>query len=332
MPQVVVFPAPRHAELQEVDSQPVGAHELGLRTRCTLISTGTEGIIFARRFDEGTHWARGATYPFRPGYSVVATVEQVGTEVTGFAIGDRVVVRERHASHHVVDASRCGRVPNEVSDEQAAWFALAKISFVGARAAELRPGARALVVGAGPIGQMTVRWAAAAGSSDIVAVDVAANRLAFAAAGGATAVVAGTLDARHDEIAQGFRGHAPEVVIDTTGNAQVLPQALRAVGDHGRVVLLGDTGSPSEQRLTSDLIIRGVSIVGAHDGYTQDDPRWDNDREIYRLFFRLVAAGRFPLEGLISHRFQPQDCVAAYELAERARADTMGMLFEWPAS
>src|SRR5262249_32351044 len=126
-----------------------------------------------------------------------------------------------------------------------------------------------------------------------------------------------------------FGGRAPEVVIDSTGNAAVLPAALRAAADHGRVVLLGDAGVPAEQRLTSDVMARGVGIMGAHDSYTIDDPRWDNDRGIIRLVFRLAGSGRFPLTGLVSHRFAPGDCQLAYELAANARQETMGIVFDW---
>ena len=55
----------------------------------SLISTGTETICFARRFDPGTHWDHWVQYPFRPGYSTVARVEEVGEGVTGLQPGDR---------------------------------------------------------------------------------------------------------------------------------------------------------------------------------------------------------------------------------------------------
>ena len=89
-------------------------------------------------------------------------------------------------------------------------------------------------------------------------------------------------------------------------------------------------GSPASQRLTPDVITRGLTIVGAHDGHTRRDAeRWDHDREIFRLFFRLVATGRFPLGGMITQRFDPSRAQEAYDFAEDHREGTMGLLFDW---
>jgi 2-desacetyl-2-hydroxyethyl bacteriochlorophyllide A dehydrogenase len=328
VPNAIVFARPGVAELLPMQVPDAGTGEVRLRTRVTLMSTGTEGIAFAQRFGEGTHWARYVEYPFRPGYSCVGVVEQAG-EGAGLSLGDRVVARAPHASQVVVRAERCTPVPDGLDDEQAVWFALAKIAFVGIRVGEVRPGSRVLVIGAGPIGQMAIRWAAAAAAAAVVVVDSIATRLDLAVTGGATATIGGSLDDARDELAAAFGGQAPEVVIDSTGNAAVLPGALGAAADHGRVVLLGDAGAPSEQRLTSDVMVRGVTIMGAHDSYTVGDPRWDNDREVSRLVFRLAAAARFPLTGLVSHRFGPEECQRAYQLAATARHQTMGIVFDW---
>jgi len=94
------------------------------------------------------------------------------------------------------------------------------------------------------------------------------------------------------------------------------------------VVILGDTGSPAEQRLTQDVITRGLTIVGAHDMHV--DAQW-NDATIISYFFDLVAAGRIPLAGLTSHTFTPDRCADAYALANARRGETMGILFDWTA-
>lgn len=94
----------------------------------------------------------------------------------------------------------------------------------------------------------------------------------------------------------------------------------------GRVVLLGDVGKPVEQRLSSDVVRRGISIRGVHDGHNDD--RLDVPRAI-AAFFQRVAAGRFPLDGLVTHRFKPGQTCDAYELLATKRQDTMTVLFDW---
>ena len=328
MPTAITLPRPGVAELLPSQLPDVGPGDVQLRTTLTLMSTGTEGIAFAQRFGEDTHWARYVEYPFRPGYSAVGIVERSGQD-SGLSVGDRVAARAPHASHVVVRGDRCTPIPKSLDDEQAGWFALAKIAFVGVRVGEVRPGSKVLIVGAGPIGQMATRWAAAAAAARIVVADSITPRRDLAMAGGATATIGAPLDDGREEIFAAFGDQAPEVVIDATGNAEVLPSALRIAADHGRVVLLGDAGTPAEQRLTSDVITRGVTIMGAHDSSTFGDQRWDNDREIARLFFRLATTGRFPLAGLNSHHFKPDQCQLAYELAATARHQTMGINFTW---
>ncbi|HEY6740546.1 MAG TPA: zinc-binding dehydrogenase [Actinopolymorphaceae bacterium] len=321
MPQAIVFPEPRRVELHEVELPTLAEGEVRLRTRVSLLSTGTEGIMYGRNFDAGTHWDRWFGYPTRPGYSLVGDVEESRSEL--LRPGDRVVVQRPHASHHVVDAARCTRVPDDVSDEDAAWFALAKVAFVGAEASGLGLGGRALVVGAGPVGQMAVRWLAAAGAAEITVVDRSGGpRLELAASGGATHPVKGDVADFDPDNQERVR---PDVVIDSTGNAEAFAQSLRVVADRGRVVVLGDTGFPSEQRLTSDLIVRGITVVGAHGNHV----RGERDHEVRKLFFRMVATRRFVMDGLVTHRFAPRACDEAYDMIETQRDTTMGIVFDW---
>jgi len=119
-------------------------------------------------------------------------------------------------------------------------------------------------------------------------------------------------------------------VVDSTGSAGVFADCPGLAAHGGTVVVLGDTGSPAEQHLTSDVIMRGLSIVGAHDSHSMLKPAWDGDRSIHELFFALVTSGRFNLGGLNTHTFEPSACADAYALANERRGDTMGILFEWP--
>ena len=121
----------------------------------------------------------------------------------------------------------------------------------------------------------------------------------------------------------------PEVVIDTTGNADVFAQVLPVVANRGRVVVLGNTGSPSAQRLTDDVITRALHIVGAHDVLSMLDAPWDGDRAIHDLFFHLVRTGRFDLEGLVTNVFSPSDTEAAYGALDEHPDETLGVCFDW---
>jgi 2-desacetyl-2-hydroxyethyl bacteriochlorophyllide A dehydrogenase len=303
-----------------------GGNQVLIRTHLSLMSTGTENIVFNRLFDSGSHWDLWVKYPFYPGYSSVGIIEEAGEGVEHLRKGQRVAFRAAHRSHAIEDAANCIPIPDGVPFEHAVWFALAKITFHGALAARYALGDSVLIVGAGPIGQMSIRWARATGCAQIVAVDTAAHRMPLAEAGGATALIAAPIGEAREALLAAGGGKAPRVVIDSTGNAAVFAAALGLAADRGTVVLMGDTGSPTRQALTSDVIMRGLTIVGAHDGHNTAE--W-NGETISRLFFNLIATGRFPMAGLTSHVFAPEHAAEAYVTANRDRASTMGLIFDW---
>lgn len=322
----LVFTGKQQVELETFEPAKPGVGEVLIRTHVSLMSTGTENIVFNRLFDPGTHWDNWVKYPFYPGYTSVGEVLEVGADVSDVKPGDRVAYRSNHATHGLVKATECYPILEGLPLEHAVWFALAKIAYHGALVANHHLGDRVMVIGAGPIGQMAIRWANAAGAAVIIAVDTAETRLGLAKAGGATATIAKPIDQAKEEIMAANDGRLPDIVIDSTGNAAVFSAALGLVADFGTAVLLGDTGQPSQQRLSLDVITRGLKIVGAHDMHNTE--KW-NTETIAELFFRLVKSDRFSLEGMNTHFFKPEDCKTAYETANRDRATTMGIVFDW---
>ena len=328
-PRRLVFPSKQKVLIEDFEPGAPGKGQVRVRAHLSLMSTGTENIVFNRLFDPGTHWDNWVKYPFCPGYCSVGVIEAVGEGVTDRKIGQRITFRNGHRSHAVEDATKCLPIPDNVPFEQAVWFALAKITFHGALVAGYSLGDSVLVIGAGPIGQMSIRWAAAAGVKSLIVVDTAAHRMPLAKSGGATALVTAPITkAREDVLAAGL-GKLPRVVVDSTGSAAVFAAALGLAADFGKVVVMGDTGSPTQQTLTPDVIMRGVTIAGAHDGH--ETAIW-NGTSIINLFFNLASTGRFPLAGLTSHVFKPEQCQKAYETANRDRSSTMGILFDWASA
>ena len=325
-PRRLVFTGKQQVKIEPFELEPLKENEVRVRTRFSLMSTGTENIVFNRLFDADTHWDRWVKYPFYPGYASVGVVEAVGAKVTSVQAGDMVGFRQGHRSHAIVAEDDCHKIPAGVPLEHAVWFPLGKITFHGAKAANYQIGDSVLIIGAGPIGQMSVRWARASAVASILVVDALASRLALAQAGGATAVISASIEKARDQILTANGGKLPRIVIDSTGNPVVFAAAQSLAADFGRIVVLGDTGTPGKQSLTSDMITRGLTIVGAHD--THNNAEW-NDRTISQFFLSLAASGRFSLDGLNSHVFDPADCEGAYSIANRDRASTMGIIFDW---
>jgi threonine dehydrogenase-like Zn-dependent dehydrogenase len=162
----------------------------------------------------------------------------------------------------------------------------------------------------------------------ILVVDPVEARASTAMQGGASAYLASPAGEARDAVLQANGDQLPGVVIDSTGQPAVFTAALELAAPKGRVVIMGDTGQPARQTLTSDVIIKGLTITGAHDSH--QIPDWDQ-AAITQLFFNLVQGDRFSLEGLNTHTFLPKNCMEAYTTANRDRAQTMGILFDWNA-
>lgn len=328
----IVFTAQNRLEVRREPLPKLEAGQILVESGRSLISTGTECIAFSRNFAIGTHWDNWVKYPFYPGYSNVGRVVEVAGDVTAVKVGQRVATRTGHRQFFVADAKSALRVPDGVSDEAASWFALGSIVQNGVRRAGHELGDDVAVIGLGLLGQLTVQYLRLFGARQVVAIDTAPRRLEMAALHGATQVLAmGAAEAKeHLEILTD--GRLADVVYDVTGHPAVFPAALGLARRFGKLLLLGDAGTPSQQCLTSDVMTRGVQVIGAHDNnpphQATDYAYWTRDH-MGQLFFTFLKRGQIRVDDLITHRYSPEEAEAAYAMLMNDRAGAMGVIFDW---
>lgn len=327
MPKRIIFPEKGKVALENFDLSAPGPGDVTVRTLYSLMSIGTETIILHQKYAPDTHFARMFSFPqLKTGVQAVGEIERLGEGVTEFSPGDRIFMRRAHGSHQVLPADQCSPVPQGIDLKMACWCGLAKTAFRAAWAGRFNLGGHVLIIGAGPVGQMVIRWAATAGVETVAVVDLSTLRLEHATQGGATRTLCGDVVRHFEQIQKIDQGKGPSLVIDTTGNSVVFQHALSAAAQFGKIVLLGDTGFPGEQCLSSDVMTKGLTVQATHDSHDLDG--W-TQRRIDRLFFTCVQDGRFDLSGLISHEFSPEECGQAYTLAEQQREQAMGILYDW---
>ncbi len=308
-------------------------NEVLVQSHKTLISTGTEGICLGRMFESGTHWAAWVQYPFSPGYCQIGHVVAVGSEVTDFQEGQRVAARSHHRQYNLVPLMRLHPIPDTVPDDEAAsWFGLASIVQNGVRNVGHALGDAVAIVGAGPLGQLVTQYVRLLGAREIIVIDPAVKRVEMACAHGATIGLTTTVEQAQQQVLEATDGNGADVVYDVTGNAGVLEHALPLVRRFGKLMVLGDTGSPSQQHMTKDLVTRGIRVFGAHDTnpppVTSDYAPWSH-KQMVQLFFKYLRRGDMRTGDLITHRFDPREAPAAYRLLQEDRANTLGVLFDW---
>lgn len=327
MPRRIIFPEKSQVQFEECELPPTGPDDVLIRTQYSLMSIGTETTILHQRYAPDSHFARMFSFPqLKTGVQAVGEVLQAGSSVTEFAPGQRIFMRMAHGSHQVIPAERCSPVPTAVDPRLACWCGLAKTAFRAAWGGRFELGGAVLIIGAGPVGQMTVRWARVAGMKTIAVADLSAHRLEHAVRGGATDIMCGDVMQHRKQIGAMNEGSGPLLIVDTTGNPAVFQQALAVAGNFGKLILLGDTGFPGSQSLTSDVMTKGLTIQATHDSHDRDG--WIQ-RRIDELFFKSVENSGFNLCGLMTHEFEPENCQQAYLLAEQERDQAMGIVFDW---
>ncbi|WP_168123692.1 zinc-binding alcohol dehydrogenase [Paenibacillus sp. HB172176] len=323
----IVFSDKQQVEVkkEQFDSTLKG-EELLCRAICSLVSTGTELQCLRGVFDSGTNWANWVQYPFYPGYCMVAEVLEVGADVQGIRQGDRVFAEVSHASCFKIKAARAFLLPEEIASEQAVWINLAKTTQLGARRAELQLGESVGVIGLGLLGQLVTRYLHLSGAKTLFAIDPAADRMRFLPQMPGIRPLCMDVVSAHEEIDKATRGEMLDVVFDVTGHPSVLAQATRLVKRMGRIILLGDTATPSQQGIGRNVVSDSLSIQGIHAG--MDYKTWNHPR-MAELFLTFAGQGRMDTSNLVTHRYSPMDAVQAYELLVANRTSAMGVLFDW---
>ena len=201
-------------------------------------------------------------------------------------------------------------IPDDVPDEVAVLVSdILPTAYTAMLRGGVRPGDTVAVVGAGPVGQLSVMCARLLGASQVFAVDMVAERLREAEALGAVPVDAGRVDPS-DYVAErtGFLG--ADVVVEAVGNQSALNTAW-SLGRTGAVIALVGLLTEEEWPIScgdSWLKVLDVRpVIG--DSVTH---RWD--------LLRLIRSGQLNPGQIISHVLRLDDAVDAYQMFQNRKA------------
>jgi len=175
---------------------------------------------------------------------------------------------------------------------------------VHAAFAEPIEGTSVLVTGCGPIGLCSVGIAKAAGASLVVATDTEAYRLELAREMGADLALDATDPATEERIREATGGDGVEVVLEMSGSAAALDQALRVVTRGGSISLLGIFGEPPTVDLSELVIMKGLRMHGIFGRRIYDT--WERTQSLLR--------GGLDVSPIITHRIDLADWQQAFDL------------------
>jgi 2-desacetyl-2-hydroxyethyl bacteriochlorophyllide A dehydrogenase len=309
--------------------------EMVVETAVSLISTGTELTILSGDFPPDSVWAAYGKFPFVVGYSNIGRVTQVGDGVDPTLVGRRVATRSPHAAWTASPAASAVIVPDNVTDEQAAFFSIAGIVMNSVRRANVLWGESVAVFGLGLLGQLAVRFAELAGAWRIFAIDLARPRLEMLPH--TPAIVA--MDPAEGELRKrtrdANRGRLADVVFEVTGNPKLIPDEFRVLARQGRFIVLSSPRGPTPFDFHDLCNAPSFTIIGTHEMSTPSVATPDNPwtaRRNCELFFDYVAERRIEVDPLISHRVPFSEAPDIYMQLLEDRSSAMGVIIDWKAA
>ncbi|NIQ37899.1 MAG: alcohol dehydrogenase catalytic domain-containing protein [Proteobacteria bacterium] len=279
------------------------------------------------------------------GHEFAGEVVAIGERVEGWAAGDRVTV------NNVIPCGQCGfcrreqatlcenlltpgitlnggmaeyavlperalhALPESISTRHGALVEPLAVAVHGVQRSALRPGERALVMGAGPIGLLTIQCALVAGARAVYVSEVDPGRADLALQLGASAVFDPATHNLAVELMARTEGEGPSVVYVCTGAAAALEEAVTLVCKGGQILVLGLGVEPLAADFLT-VVLHELDIKGSYLGY-----------EEFPVALQYLAQGRVNVEKLITHEIALDDVVAqGFQILEEAGGGAVKVL------
>jgi threonine 3-dehydrogenase len=328
--------------LEDVPEPKVGPNDVLIRIRKTAIC-GTDMHIYL-----WDHWAQKTIpVPMHVGHEYCGEIVEVGSEVQGFAIGDRVSgeghitcgycrncrAGRRHlcrntvgvgvnrpgcfAEYLSIPAFNAFKLPESITDEIASILDPFGNATHTALSFNL-VGEDVLITGAGPIGIMATAIARHVGARHIVVTDVNDYRLELALKLGATRAINVTRESIDDTMKSLGMAEGFDVGLEMSGNPRALRDLLRTMHHGGNVALLGIP--PDETAIDwNDVIFKGLMLKGVY------------GREMFETWYKMAAMLQSGLDirPIITHRFPIADFRAGFEVMRSGQSGKV--ILDWAA-
>lgn len=331
--KALVFRGKNQIGLEEVPIPRPGFGEVVIRVTLTTIC-GTD-----------IHIVRGE-YPVRPGlilgHEPVGVIHEMGPGVTGYNVGDRVLVgaitpcgqcsfclsgnwaqcggpiggwkfgntiNGAHAEYLLVPYAQANlaKIPDDLTFEQVVLLAdIASTGFSAAESADVRLGDTVAVFAQGPIGLCATAGAKLKGAGLIIGVDSDPVRQRFSLRMGADMVLSHERTDVVEEIKRITHGRGVDVAIEALGTQTTFENALKVLRPGGTLSSLGVYSG----KLSIPLEPFAAGL-GDHKIVTTLCP---GGKERMRRLIELVQHGRVDLRPLLTHHFSLENIVEAYEL------------------
>tara|TARA_R110002020_G_scaffold463122_1_gene683031 strand:+ start:10704 stop:12821 length:2118 start_codon:yes stop_codon:yes gene_type:complete len=262
--------------------------------------------------------------PLPLGYCNVGEVVAVGKDVLEFQIGDRVASNGNHAEYVCIPKNLVAKIPDNVSDEEAAFTVIGAIGLQGIRLLNPTFGETIVVVGLGLIGLVTAELLLANGCN-VIGFDFDAKKVALAKEKGIVAINPGEGTDQVKFIENYTNGVGADGVIITASNKsnEIISQSAQMCRKRGRIILVGVIGLDISR---ADFYEKEISFQVScsygpgryDDNYEQkghDYPigyvRWTEKRN-FEAILSAISKKVLKVEPLITERISLNDYQSIY--------------------
>jgi len=275
-----------------------------------------------------------SAYPFILGHEGVGEVVEVGAEVQGLKIGDKVLLpfvdgaeseifgklgagygaMSEYAivnDYSAYDEDTAPEVaiaqtvlPNDLDPTEAVMFVTFREVLSSIRFFEVKPEDSIVVFGCGPVGQTFVKFLSLLGGRDIIAVDIVDDKLKIAAENGATKSINSTKNNLTNIIREDYPDGV-KYVLDAVGLPIVTNQAMEILADRGKVLCYGVL---EKEEITIDFSKASYNWSFV----CQQMPRKIEEYEAHEQVLKWVRSGDIVMKDYISDYFDFDNVVDAY--------------------
>ncbi|MCT7653107.1 bi-domain-containing oxidoreductase [Aliarcobacter butzleri] len=282
--------------------------------------------------------------PVPLGYSCTGKVLEIGNNVSGVSLGDRVACGgagyANHSEVNFIPKNLFVKIPSGVDDIDASFVTVGSIAMQGVRQANLTLGEKVAVIGLGLIGQITVQLLKAHGCQ-VIGADIDLDKIALAKKLGANETChSSELLSKANEFSNG-NGVDAVIITASASSNQLVYDAGEISRKKGRVVIVGLVGMdiPRDSYYKKELDLRMSMSYGpgrydseyeekGHD-YPYHYVRWTEQRN-FESFLDLVAEGKVTPKELITHTFDFDNAMNAYDLLEgKIQEKYLGIVLEY---
>ena len=306
-------------QLEEVPIPEINEHQVRVETDTTLISRGSE--LFRRYIREE------AVPPSIMGYSLTGTVDTVGAEVTGYQVGERVMVVAPHAQYAVAEPNategRIVRLLDGVSFEEGTFLPLATSAVAWSDSSGVKAGDTVVVLGQGLVGSLMMQVLRGYNPARIITVDALPLRCELSTQLGADVVINADEADPVEEVRRLTDGKGADLVIDCVGGyagVKSFEQAQDMTRQFGIIQLIA-LYQQAPLPLHSSKIMSKRLVAGI----LTDEPR----SQIAARALQKIQNGEIRASEMITHRFHYTEAKDAFDLLWNTPGDALGVLIKW---